>query len=107
MLSQKYSGDITILPRVEYRDFVAILKNPSPGFMVRACEAGERATWPLLGRVRNHCSVELELDRAVAELRARAVFGRGDGGEGNLHAHAHGVRKGGRPVVDRSCTSVT
>ncbi|KAL5353012.1 Lipase 5 [Pseudogymnoascus australis] len=50
MLSQKYSGDITILPRVEYRDFVSILKNPSPGFMVRACEAGERATWPLLGR---------------------------------------------------------
>ncbi|OBT51920.1 hypothetical protein VE04_07590 [Pseudogymnoascus sp. 24MN13] len=73
MLSQKYSGDITILPRVEYRDFVAILKNPTPGFMVRACEAGERVTWPLLGRVRNHCSVELELDRAVAELRARAV----------------------------------
>lgn len=104
MLSQKYSGDITILPRVEYRDFVAILKNPSPGFMVRACEAGERATWPLLGRVRNHCSVELELDRAVAELRARAVFGRG-AAEGNTHGHA--VRKGGRPVVDRSSTSVT
>ncbi|KFY45218.1 hypothetical protein V494_01077 [Pseudogymnoascus sp. VKM F-4513 (FW-928)] len=103
MLSQKYSGDITILPRVEYRDFVAILKNPSPGFMVRACEAGERATWPLLGRVRNHCSVELELDRAVAELRARAVFGKADG-EGHGHV-TH--KKSGRPVVDRSCTSVT
>jgi len=76
MLSQKYSGDITILPRIEYRDFPTMLKNPTPAFMVRACEAGERATWPLLGRVRNHCAVELELDRAVTELRARVVFGR-------------------------------
>jgi TAG lipase/steryl ester hydrolase/phospholipase A2/LPA acyltransferase len=80
MLSQRYSGDITIQPRIEYRDFVGILKNPTPGFMVRTCEAGERATWPVLGMVRNHCAVELELDRAVAELRARVVFG--SGGEG-------------------------
>ena len=81
MLSQKYSGDITILHGIEYRDFVGMLKNPTLGFMVHACEGGERATWPLLGRVRNHCSVELELDRAVAELRARVVFGSG-GGDG-------------------------
>ncbi|KAF8863102.1 patatin-domain-containing protein, partial [Acephala macrosclerotiorum] len=74
VLSQKYSGDITILPEIEYKDFPRILKNPTSDFMVQACLCGERATWPKLSRIRNHCAVELELDAAVQKLRARVVF---------------------------------
>lgn len=74
ILSQKYSGDITILPAIEYKDFPRILKNPTADFMVSACLCGERATWPKLSRIRNHCAVELELDAAVQQLRARVVF---------------------------------
>lgn len=74
VLSQKYSGDITILPQIEYKDFPRILKNPTPDFMVQACLCGEKATWPKLSRIRNHCAVELELDAAVQKLRARVVF---------------------------------
>lgn len=74
VLSQKYSGDITILPQIEYKDFPRILKNPTSDFMVQACLCGERATWPKLSRIRNHCAVELELDAAVQKLRARVVF---------------------------------
>ncbi len=80
MLSQKYSGDITILPKVKMTDFDKILKNPTPEFMLNACIEGERATWPLVGRVRMAVSVELALDRAVGELRGRVVFG----GEGRV-----------------------
>ncbi|CZR55757.1 probable TGL4 Triacylglycerol lipase involved in TAG mobilization [Phialocephala subalpina] len=74
VLSQKYSGDITILPEIEFKDFPRILKNPTSDFMVQACLCGERATWPKLSRIRNHCAVELELDAAVQKLRARVVF---------------------------------
>lgn len=74
VLSQKYSGDITILPEIDYKDFPRILKNPTADFMVQACLCGERATWPKLSRIRNHCAVELELDAAVQKLRARVVF---------------------------------
>ncbi|PBP27563.1 patatin-like phospholipase [Diplocarpon rosae] len=74
VLSQKYSGDITILPEIEYKDFPRMLKNPTSEFMVQACLCGERATWPKLSRIRNHCAVELELDAAVQRLRARVVF---------------------------------
>jgi TAG lipase / steryl ester hydrolase / phospholipase A2 / LPA acyltransferase len=74
VLSQKYSGDITILPEINYSDFPRILKNPTADFMVQACMSGERATWPKLSRIRNHCAVELELDAAVQQLRARVVF---------------------------------
>jgi TAG lipase/steryl ester hydrolase/phospholipase A2/LPA acyltransferase len=74
ILSQKYSGDITILPAINFKDFPRILKNPTTDFMLQACLSGERATWPKLSRIKNHCAVELELDNAVQELRARVVF---------------------------------
>ena len=74
ILSQKYSGDITILPAIDYKDFPRMLKNPTSDFMIQAMLCGERATWPKLSRIRNHCAVELELDAAVQILRARVVF---------------------------------
>lgn len=74
VLSQKYSGDITILPEIDFKDFPRMLKNPTSDFMVQACLCGERATWPKLSRIRNHCAVELELDVTVQKLRARVVF---------------------------------
>ncbi|CAG7564406.1 unnamed protein product [Fusarium equiseti] len=74
VLSQKYSGDINILPEMGLNDLPRLLRNPSPEFMMRACLMGERATWPKLSRVRDRCAIELALDRAVHRLRARVVF---------------------------------
>ena len=74
VLSQKYSGDITIFPEISYADFPRMLSNPTPAFMVHAMLCGERATWPKLSRVKNHCAIELALDDAVQKLRARVVF---------------------------------
>ena len=74
VLSQKYSGDITILPQISYSDFPYMLSNPTPGFMREAMLRGERATWPKLSRIRNHCAIELALDGCVQKLRTRVVF---------------------------------
>lgn len=74
VLSQKYSGDITIFPEISYADFPRMLSNPTPEFMEQARLSGERATWPKLSRIKNHCAIELALDDAVQKLRARVVF---------------------------------
>lgn len=74
VLSQKYSGDITILPEVSYADFPKILKNPTTEFMFQATLRGERASWPKLSRIRNHCAIELALDTAIHKIRTRVVF---------------------------------
>lgn len=74
MLSQKYSGDITILPEFNVNDLPRILKNPSVDFMERATLSGERATWPKLSRIRDRCAVELAIDRSIQTLRARCLF---------------------------------
>ena len=74
VLSQKYSGDITIFPEISYGDFPSMLSNPSPAFMHRAMLAGERATWPKMSIIKNHCAIELALDDAVQKLRTRVAF---------------------------------
>lgn len=74
VLSQKYSGDITILPESNIQDLTRVLKNPTVEFMKRATLAGERATWPKLSRIRDRCAVELAIDRSIQILRARCLF---------------------------------
>jgi hypothetical protein len=74
VLSQKYSGDITILPEVSYAQFPKVLKNPTTDFMLKAMICGEKATWPQLSRIQNHCAIELALDEAVQRLRTKIAF---------------------------------
>lgn len=74
VLSQKYAGDITILPEVSYAHFPQILRNPTPEFMQTSMKAGERATWLHLDRIQNHCAIELALDKATQELRTNIAF---------------------------------
>ncbi|KAK5634880.1 hypothetical protein RRF57_010592 [Xylaria bambusicola] len=76
ILSQKYSGDINILPAIGVFDLHRILRNPTTEFMMRSCLLGERATWPKLARIWDRCAIELALDRAVHALRARVVFSK-------------------------------
>ncbi|KAH6877110.1 acyl transferase/acyl hydrolase/lysophospholipase [Thelonectria olida] len=74
VLSQKYSGDINILPEINMNDLPRLLANPDSEYMIKSCLLGERATWPKLSRIRDRCAIELALDRAVHRLRARVVF---------------------------------
>ncbi|KAH6609083.1 nte family [Trichoderma cornu-damae] len=74
ILSQKYSGNINILPDLTLDNLPVLLSNPTVDFMLKCCLVGERATWPRLSRIRDSCAIELALDRAVHRLRTRVVF---------------------------------
>lgn len=105
VLSQKYSGDITILPEFNVHDLPRILKNPSVAFMERATLSGQRATWPKLSRIRDRCAVELAIDRSIQVLRARCLFSQSQvnlrrlvtesKGLGSKTSFAHGIFKHG------------
>ncbi|KAJ5675552.1 hypothetical protein N7462_008449 [Penicillium macrosclerotiorum] len=77
IMNQKYSGDINIYPELISSNFPRILANPTTEFMLEACLSGERATWPRLSRIRNACAIELALDRAIQQMRARVAFSPG------------------------------
>ncbi|EFX02312.1 lipid acyl hydrolase [Grosmannia clavigera kw1407] len=75
MLSQKYTADINILPRMSLAWGSHLIRNPTAEFMLEACRVGELATWPSICRIQQTCAVELALDRAVYQLRERIAFG--------------------------------
>lgn len=74
VMNQHYYGDINILPEIKQETFRCVLNNPTPDFMIQACLAGERATWPRLGRIRNHCAVEYALETAMRIMRAKITI---------------------------------
>ncbi|OJJ89255.1 putative Patatin family phospholipase [Aspergillus glaucus CBS 516.65] len=74
IMNQKYFGDITIYPEIQYSDIRRALTNPTTEFMLQSCINGERAAWPKMGRVRNHVAIELALDSAVQKMRARVAL---------------------------------
>ncbi|KAG5926354.1 hypothetical protein E4U42_003387 [Claviceps africana] len=102
ILSQKYSGDITILPEIAMNDLPKLLSNPTVDFMFRSCIAGERATWPRLSRIRDRCAIELALDRAVHSLRTRVVFS-----ESQRNLRALGAGSGNLDLDSSSATPIT
>jgi hypothetical protein len=46
IMSQRYSGDITIVPEIGYSEFLKVLSNPTPQSVMEAMIRGEKATWP-------------------------------------------------------------
>ena len=73
ILSQKYTGDITILPDISWVKWSEVLANPSHEFIMTAVKHGERATWPKLDRIRNHLLIELALDRGIKHIHAMLI----------------------------------
>ncbi|CAK4030591.1 Lipase 4 [Lecanosticta acicola] len=75
ILSQKYDGDITVLPDISWVPTTKILANPTHEFMMKATREGEKATWPKLDRIHNSVAIELALHNACMEIQARSIGG--------------------------------
>ncbi|KKA26789.1 hypothetical protein TD95_003161 [Thielaviopsis punctulata] len=73
ILTQKYSGDINILPEINPKDLSCLLTNPTVDFMLRSCLTGERATWPKISRIRERVAIEVALGRCLMALKTRVI----------------------------------
>ncbi|GBG25581.1 Patatin-like phospholipase domain-containing protein AN0408 [Hondaea fermentalgiana] len=71
VLTQKYSGDVTIYPRVRASDFFTLLRNPSEAEYAACIQEGERITWPKLQSIRRRCMVEFMLDDCVHAMQSQ------------------------------------
>lgn len=75
ILSQQYSGHITILPEVSMlSQSCELLRNPSRSFLLRETTLGARATWPKLSMVQNNCGQEFMLDKAITRLKTQLLM---------------------------------
>jgi len=69
LITQKYSGDITITPEVSLESYKNFLSNPTPEMHLLGTQKGELNTWPKMAIIKNHCNIELTLERCTAKLR--------------------------------------
>jgi NTE family protein len=72
LAEQPYGGDIDIHPRLRPLALLRTLSNISHKELLQHIHEGERATWPMLARVRDQTCVSRALDAAIRRLSADA-----------------------------------
>ncbi|KGG51162.1 hypothetical protein DI09_42p50 [Mitosporidium daphniae] len=74
ILSQKYEGDVTIVPStIALTDLLNIFTAPTSDRVHSAVLRGEHATWPYLAFIRSQTYVEMKLDRVLYALKCRLL----------------------------------
>ncbi|OQV03527.1 hypothetical protein CLAIMM_08562 [Cladophialophora immunda] len=75
IFSQRYTDGINIWPEIKSSEYLHMMMNPSPEFILDAMIAGERAIWPRMCRIKNCVAIELSLVQAIDILKDRVNFG--------------------------------
>jgi TAG lipase/steryl ester hydrolase/phospholipase A2/LPA acyltransferase len=73
---QTYSGDITIYPESQVANWGKMFANLEPDQVVEFMQAGRRATWPNIERIRNTTQVSRTFDACLQRLTERYRFVR-------------------------------
>lgn len=66
--TQTYSGDITIVPARQTGNILQTFADPTPEQVARFVADGERATWPLIERIRNTTRISRAFERCLRRL---------------------------------------
>lgn len=75
ILTQKYDGDITIVPDLTPSDLKLLFADPNMEQIFSSIRRGEKATWPLISIVWNQCKVEILLDQILSKLKRKNLKG--------------------------------
>lgn len=78
VLEQDYRGNVTILPKLDLRNYKRIIGNPSVGDVFRMIREGGMATWPRLAMVRDQNIISRTIAACMAQLRQRPAGQRRD-----------------------------
>ncbi|CAB4256259.1 similar to Saccharomyces cerevisiae YOR081C TGL5 Bifunctional enzyme with triacylglycerol lipase and lysophosphatidic acid acyltransferase activity [Maudiozyma barnettii] len=75
VLSQQYSGNVTILPNMNMLfKSKELMNNPSQEFLLYETVNGARATWPKISMIKNNCRQEFALDKAIFFLKEKIIM---------------------------------
>lgn len=73
LITQKYVGDITIIPEITLTDYFFLISNPTPEMISRCVQKGMKSTWPKLSIIQNHCAIEIALETCTSLLRQQLM----------------------------------
>lgn len=73
VVSQSYSGDINILPSTRFINPTKIISSRSPEEVISLMNEGQRATWPVIERIRIQTHISRTLNDIVNRLEKRTI----------------------------------
>ncbi|MEN8719414.1 MAG: patatin-like phospholipase family protein [Oceanococcaceae bacterium] len=73
ILEQDYRGNITILPRLDLRNYARVVRNPQKSDIVRMIRQGEVATWPRMAMVHDQTIINRTIANCLAQLTATTI----------------------------------
>jgi TAG lipase/steryl ester hydrolase/phospholipase A2/LPA acyltransferase len=71
--AQPFEGDITILPRVRWRDLTMLFSNPTPAYLRRFCNHGYRSAFHVCEMIRDRTAIERALEEAILRLNKQLL----------------------------------
>lgn len=77
IMTQSYSGDVTIAPHYQMKHYLQMFSNPSPQFVRQMMLDGERATWPKISMIRSQAKISKTLERCIDRTRRQMKAGPG------------------------------
>ena len=98
LLTQKYEGDVTLVPRWGSNDLFELFRDPDETRFNDCKLEGERITWPKLRRLRGECEIERVMDRCTKSLRLKLAHlvqeeEEEEATAGNSDGNSSGVKK--------------
>ncbi|MBX6421463.1 MAG: DUF3336 domain-containing protein, partial [Nevskia sp.] len=72
ILQQRYSGDVSIVPRQTPAQLLRMFSNLKPEELRRLIREGERATWPKIERIRVQTRISRAFEDCLAWLKDRS-----------------------------------
>jgi hypothetical protein len=71
VVSQSYSGDITVYPGQHWTNIGKVFRNADPEQAEALIDEGRRATWPQIERIRNTTRISRTFDVCLRRLSER------------------------------------
>ncbi|KAK9766705.1 hypothetical protein K7432_004040 [Basidiobolus ranarum] len=74
---QKFEGNVTILPKSTFNDYLYILRDPDYHRMVNYINQGQRNAWPKLHMIENRMRIERIIEQSRNEIKLEKLRSRG------------------------------
>lgn len=75
ILEQDYRGNVTIMPRLDLRNYARVIRNPTDGDVMRMIRQGELAAWPKIAMVRDQTIINRTISACLERLRKQPGAG--------------------------------
>eukprot|EP01083_Nonionella_stella_P091769 256632_1 len=73
LFTQKYTGDVTIVPDIPATDYLRILSNPSLKYVNHCDHVSRKSTFKHISRLQGLCATEFTIDQCLKHLRSQLV----------------------------------